>query len=132
MHNHEHGHSHDGEHSHQHMHGHTHEHTHDGVAHTHEHVHEHTHSHEHPHCHDHLHDDGSAHNHTHSPAEELMALIKYMVTHNAAHAKELAELAQRLDALGNHKAYEKVMSAVADFEQGNGKLSAVLSELKGE
>ena len=59
-----------------------------------------------------------------------MALIKYMVTHNAAHAKELAELAQRLNALGNHDAYEKVMSAVADFSNGNDKLSAVLGELK--
>ena len=31
--------------------------------------------------------------------EELTALMKYMVGHNAAHAKELAELAKKLEEL---------------------------------
>lgn len=137
-------HVHDGVHEHEHTHAHTHEHTHDGVAHTHEHTHAHVHDHEHPHDHDHLHDHGEAHEHSHdcdhncggcasacqhTPMEELVALMKYMVGHNAAHAKELADLAVQLDKAGSHTAYEQVMAAVSDFEKGNMRLSVVLSSL---
>ena len=133
-------------HEHEHTHSHTHEHTHDGVTHTHEHTHVHTHDHEHPHEHDHLHEEGQAHTHSHScahecqgcgtpcdhtPMEELKALMKYMVGHNAAHAKELAELAVQLNQAGNHTAYEQTMAAVSDFEKGNMRLSVVLSSLEG-
>lgn len=133
-----------GQHDHGHSHSHTHEHTHDGVAHTHEHCHEHSHAHEHPHDHDHLHGEGQEHTHSHdcggqcgscasscshTPMEELMALMKYMVGHNAAHARELAELAVQLDKAGSHAAYEQVMAAVSDFEKGNLRLSTVLSSL---
>ncbi len=62
--------------------------------------------------------------------EELMALMQYMVGHNAAHARELADLAVQLDKNGNHIAYEQVMAAVSDFEKGNMRLSVVLSSLK--
>ena len=61
--------------------------------------------------------------------DELLALMKYMTGHNAAHAKELAELAYKLDEVGSHMAYHKVMDAVACFEQGNGMLSEVLHDL---
>ena len=132
-------------HSHDHDHSHTHEHTHDGVAHTHEHSHSHSHDHTHPHDHEHLH--GHDHDHTHShecsgscqgcasqcehtPMEELMALMQYMANHNAAHAKELADLASQLDKAGNRMAYEQVMAAVSDFEKGNLRLSMVLASLK--
>ena len=132
-------------HSHDHDHSHTHEHTHDGVAHTHEHSHSHSHDHAHPHDHEHLH--GHDHDHTHShecggscqgcasqcehtPMEELMALMQYMANHNAAHAKELADLASQLDKAGNRMAYEQVMAAVSDFEKGNLRLSMVLASLK--
>ena len=125
----EHNHGAEGEHSHEHTHSHTHEHTHDGVTHTHEHTHGHTHSHEHPHDHAHLHENGSAHDHSHTPMDELLALMKYMVGHNASHAKELAELAAQLKDAAGEAAYEKVMSAVADFDQGNEKISQVLAEL---
>jgi len=134
-----------GDHSHQHTHTHSHEHTHDGVAHTHEHDHAHEHSHEHPHDHAHLHDHGTEHSHSHectggcgscaskcehTPMEELMALMKYMAGHNAAHAKELADLAVQLDKAGNHAAFEQVMAAVSDFEKGNMRLSLVLASLQ--
>ena len=127
--------------------GHTHEHTHaDGTTHTHEHTHdqEHVHPHTHeemhalgiPHDHDHdhdcAHDCGScASQCEHTPMEELTALMQYMVGHNAAHARELAELASQLEKNGNHVAYEQVMAAVSDFEKGNLRLSAVLASLKG-
>ena len=129
---------------HDHSHTHSHEHTHDGVAHTHAHSHEHSHDHAHPHDHDHLHEEGHAHNHSHdcsgscascasgcshTPMEELTALMKYMANHNAAHARELAALAVQLDKAGNHAAYEQVMAAVSDFEKGNLRLSAVLASM---
>lgn len=94
------------------------------------HTHEHTHEHEHPHdeaCGHDCHACASLCEHT--PMEELTALMKYMVGHNAAHAKELADLAVQLDKAGNHTAYEQVMAAVSDFEKGNLRLSAVLSSL---
>ena len=134
-----------GDHAHQHTHEHSHEHTHDGVAHTHEHSHSHDHSHDHPHSHDHLHDHSHQHHHDHgcagscagcaggcehTPMEELMALMKYMAGHNAAHAKELADLAIQLEKAGNHAAYEQVMAAVSDFEKGNMRLSMVLASMQ--
>ena len=60
--------------------------------------------------------------------DELLALMKYMVGHNAAHAKELADLAVKLDEAGSHAAYHKVMDAVACFEKGNEMLADVLKE----
>ena len=128
-----------------HTHSHTHEHTHDGVTHTHEHDHVHDHEHTHPHTHDHLHGEGHDHTHSHdcggqcgscaskcehTPMEELMALMQYMVSHNAAHANELAQLAEQLKKAGSAAAYEQVLAAVSDFEKGNMRLSAVLASLK--
>jgi len=104
----------------------------------HDHGHGHCHNHEgghcqeHGHCHDHHHDHechGCGGNCQHTPMEELVALMKYMVGHNAAHAKELADLAAKLDKAGNRMAYEQVMAAVSDFEKGNMRLSVVLAAL---
>ncbi len=132
-----------GAHAHEHQHTHSHEHTHDGVAHSHEHTH--AHDHVHPHEHDHLHDHNHHHHHSHecshdcgscgshcehTPMEELVALMKYMVGHNASHANELAALAKQLQQAGESMAYEQVMAAVSDFEKGNLRLSAVLSALE--
>ena len=138
-------HDHIGGHGHQHTHSHNHEHTHDGVTHSHAHDHVHSHDHAHPHEHDHLHGEGHTHEHSHdcsgacsscqggcehTPMEELLALMKYMVGHNTAHANELAELAVQFQKAGNAVAYEQVMAAVSDFEKGNLRLSAVLTSLE--
>lgn len=82
------------------------------------------------HYHSHSHD----HEHTHgdTPMEELVALVKYMVGHNAAHAEELAMLAQQLDDAGNHSAYRKIMDAVVNFDVGNATLAAVMEDLTTE
>ena len=105
-----------------------HEHCHDhGHCHHHDHDHCH-HDHDHGHCHDHGCQGGCGHCH-HTPMEELVALMKYMVGHNAAHAKELADLAAKLDQAGNRMAFEQVMAAVSDFEKGNMRLSLVLASL---
>ena len=124
--------------------GHTHEHSHDGHTHSHEHTHAHHHEHAHPHTHEHLHDHGHEHTHAHdcggqchscaggcehTPMEELVALMKYMVGHNASHARELADLAVQLQKAGSPAAYEQVMAAVSDFEKGNMRLSVVLASL---
>ena len=86
-------------------------------------MHDH-HHHEHHHDHEHHHHDqgcsgscqGCASQCEHTPMEELMALMRYMVGHNASHARELSDLATQLEKLGNHAAYEQVMAAVSDFE----------------
>ena len=101
----------------------------------HEHHHHEHHHHDHDH-HEHPHDhgcsgscQGCASQCEHTPMEELMALMKYMAGHNAAHAKELADLAHQLEKIGNHTAYEQVMAAVSDFEKGNMRLSMVLASM---
>ena len=112
-----------------------------GIAHSHDHEHSHDHDHGHEHHHDHDH-----HHHDHCPGQEgcghecgscpsadpkaeLIALMKYMVNHNAAHANELAQLAKKLQDMGEGVAYEQVMQAVSDFEKGNMRLSTVLAAL---
>ena len=101
-------------------------------------IHYHTHSHGHGyHSHSHSH---GGHNHHHhgsadsgdTPMEELLALMKYMVSHNAAHAEELAQLAQKLDDAGNHSAYRRIMDAVVSFDVGNATLAAVLEDLNDD
>ena len=64
--------------------------------------------------------------------EELLALMKYMVSHNDAHAQELATLADQLKDAGKDRAYRQIMDAVAGFDMANAKLDAVLKELMSE
>ena len=99
------------------------------------HHHDHNHEHHHHDHHDHSHCEPSACASCggcgeHSPKEELMALMKYMVNHNAAHANELAELAKKLGDMGDKVAYEQVMLAVSDFEKGNLRLSTILAAMQ--
>ena len=64
--------------------------------------------------------------------DELVALMKFMVAHNEAHAQELAELAQKLEDAGNRSAYRRIMDAVVSFDMGNATLSAVLEDLAAD
>jgi len=118
-----------------HHHDHDYMHTH-GIAHTHDHDHEHHHDHDHDHHHDHDHchgHEGCGHDcqgcANVDPRQELIALMKYMVGHNTAHANELAQLAGKLKDMGENMAYDQVMQAVSDFEKGNMRLSTVLAAL---
>ena len=74
--------------------------------------------------------------HTHEgidePMEELVALMKFMVAHNDAHAQELADLASQLQSMGRVRAYRKIMDAVSDFDIVNAQLDAVVKELMTE
>ena len=116
-------------------HDHTGGHSHDHDHHHHHHDHDH-HHHDCGHHHDHSHEcggncQGGCGGCEHTPMDELLALMKYMVGHNAAHANELADLAKQFEIAGNHAAYEQVMAAVSDFEKGNMRLSVVLASLEG-
>ena len=84
------------------------------------HIHSHG-GHSHAHAHSHLQDI--------TPMDELLALMKYMVSHNDAHAQEMAELAEKIRDAGKPQAYAKIMDAVADFDILNAKFNAVLQEL---
>ena len=92
-------------------------------GHTHSHgglTHSHTHGDE---AHDHLPKENS------TPLEELLVMMKYLVTHNDAHAQEVAELARELMAAGKDVAYDEIMDAVSDFDMVNAKLAAILGKL---
>ena len=94
----------------------------------------HTHSHgELTHCHTHAdadHDHHPLENAT--PLEELLVMMQYLVTHNDAHAQEVADLARELMAAGKDVAYDEIMDAVSDFDMVNAKLAAILHKLSSE
>ena len=99
-------------------------HSHFGVTHTHGGL---THSHTHG---DEEHDHTRAENAT--PMEELLKLMRYLVSHNDAHAQEVADLAWELKIAGKDIAYDEIMDAVSDFDMVNAKLDAILSRLAVE
>ena len=82
------------------------------------------------HCHTHGEED---HDHlpreNATPLEELLVMMKYLVSHNDAHAQEVAELARELMAAGKDVAYDEIMDAVSDFDMVNAKLAAILTNL---
>lgn len=76
------------------------------------------------HCH--------GHEHTHKCGEdELVALMKYMLNHNASHTKELSEIAEKLGEKNESEAYDFVKEAISDFEAANKKLSLALEAIVG-
>jgi hypothetical protein len=97
-------------------------HSHDGaVAHTHGGL---THSHVHgEEDHQHILDENA------TPLEELLVMMKYLVSHNDAHAQEVADLARNLQNAGRFDVYDEIMDAVSDFDMVNAKLDAVLNHL---
>ena len=99
-------------------------HAHYGVTHTHGGL---THSHTHG---DEEHDHKPAENAT--PLQELLVLMRYLVSHNDAHAQEVADLARELQIAGKDIAYDEIMDAVSDFDMVNAKLDAILSQLTVE
>jgi demethylmenaquinone methyltransferase/2-methoxy-6-polyprenyl-1,4-benzoquinol methylase len=99
-------------------------HSHNGITHSHGTL-IHTHSHgdeEHTHI----------PNQNATPIDELLTLMNYLVSHNDAHALEVADLAQELKIAGKDMAYDEIMDAVADFDMVNAKLAAILETLSVE
>jgi demethylmenaquinone methyltransferase/2-methoxy-6-polyprenyl-1,4-benzoquinol methylase len=89
----------------------------------------HAHAHAFADFHDHSGNVGHSHCSDDTPMEELLALMKYMVSHNDAHAQEMAELASKIRDAGKVRAYKRIMDAVADFDMLNAKFDSVLKEL---
>lgn len=83
-------------------------------------------------AHSHAHGADHAHGNTETPMEELLALMKFMVDHNDAHAQELATLADQLREAGKSRACNRIMDAVSDFDMANATLNAVLQSLQSE
>ena len=99
-------------------------HSHGGTAHTHDGLtHSHTHGEE-------IHDHQPKENAT--PLAELLVMMKYLVSHNDAHAQEVADLAKELMEAGKDVAYDEIMDAVSDFDMVNAKLAAILNKLTAE
>ena len=99
-------------------------HSHGGMTHSHGGLtHSHTHGDE---DHDHLPKENA------TPLEELLVMMKYLVSHNDAHAQEVADLARELMAAGKDVAYDEIMDAVSDFDMVNAKLAAILGKLTVE
>ncbi len=99
-------------------------HSHSGTTHTHGGL---------THCHTHgdeSHDHQPRENAT--PLEELLVMMKYLVSHNDAHAQEVADLARELMVAGKDVAYDEIMDAVSDFDMVNAKLATILSKLTAE
>lgn len=92
-------------------------HTHGGLTHTHSHGDE---------AHDHMPAPDA------TPMDELLVLMKYLVSHNDAHAQEVADLAGALLTAGKNTAYDEVMDAVSDFDIVNAKLDSILCRLTVE
>ena len=67
-----------------------------------------------------------------TPLQELLVMMKYLVSHNDAHAQEVADLARELMSAGKNVAYDEIMDAVADFDMVNAKLAAILNKLQLE
>ena len=82
------------------------------------------------HCHTHGEEE---HNHlpkeNATPLEELLVMMRYLVSHNDAHAQEVADLARELMAAGKDVVYDEIMDAVSDFDMVNAKLAAILNKL---
>ena len=99
-------------------------HSHEGIAHSHGGL---THSHAHGDAdHEHVLDENA------TPIEELLVMMKYLVSHNDAHAQEVADLARNLQGAGKYNAYDDIMDAVSDFDMVNAKLAAILEQLSLE
>ena len=104
----------------------------DPLAHSHDADVEHTHgglTHSHAHGdidHEHILDENA------TPLEELLVMMKYLVSQNDAHAQEVADLARNLQGAGKIEVYDEIMDAVADFDMVNAKLAAIHERLSAE
>ena len=55
-----------------------------------------------------------------------------MVSHNDAHAQEVADIARELLGNGKTMTNDEIMDAISDFNMVNAKLAAILEKLKVE
>lgn len=67
---------------------------------------------------------------TPDPMDPLLALMRYMVQHNASHTKELAELAEQLKTAGREDVYHELLAVAESFAQANEQLCKTLCKLE--
>ena len=102
-----------------------------GCGHSHEHTHTHSHEHEHGngHEHDHTHDNDHSHGEQ-KTKEPIVALLTYMVKHNADHGKELVEMADKIEDIGMKEAADEIRKGVSLYSEGNKVLETALTSVK--
>lgn len=89
----------------------------------------HHHDHEHGHTNDHDHEHHHTHDHSHiseTGASRDRKILEYMIGHNAEHAQEMRDLAQKLQEAGNKEAAALIRTAAAGFDAANGGLKYAL------
>ncbi len=62
--------------------------------------------------------------------QEIKSLLEYLVKHNADHAGEIMELADRAQILGNQEAYKHIVEGVRLLNDSNESLRAGLAALE--
>jgi hypothetical protein len=62
--------------------------------------------------------------------QEIKSLLEYLVKHNADHAGEIMELAERAQILGNQTAYQHIAQGVRLLNESNESLKAGLAALE--
>lgn len=90
---------------------------------------------QHEHRHEHDHDDHGHHHHHHAHGEAApgknrdQKILIYMIDHNAEHAREMRELAERLRQAGNEEAAGLIDGAADGFEAANKGLQKALEKM---
>jgi hypothetical protein len=81
----------------------------------------------HDHHHEHTHERPRA-----SSLDSAAAALGYMIEHNAAHADELKNLAQKLHEAGKEAEAETILEGVKNFDAGNARLGEALGKLRAD
>lgn len=72
------------------------------------------------------------HNHDVNDREELLALIKYMASHNESHTRELSSLLDKMD-FASADARDILVNAIEHYNSGNDMMNKAIELLtKGE
>lgn len=72
------------------------------------------------------------HNHDVNDREELLALIKYMASHNESHTRELSSLLDKMD-FASADARDILANAIEHYNSGNDMMNKAIELLtKGE
>jgi len=62
--------------------------------------------------------------------QKIRALLNYLIEHNKEHSQEIAEWAEKAQALGAEQASQQMLKAAQEMDKVNGFLSQALESLK--
>jgi hypothetical protein len=101
-----------------------------------DHIHDHDHDQKNDYNHDHCHAKKSEDNTGKTPSQKTTSgkakekqILAYMLEHNKQHAKELIDIAVKLENKGANDTAAIIRNSVYDYETGNDKLAAALETL---